>query len=88
MQPRTADRRATRFAVPLPVDGTLSWAVLRDAAAQPLIVDGRRLLDPGAMRTLGFRYEAVGSKDSSPDAISEPVNRPVRNGSPRPTSPG
>ena len=66
----------------------LDWAVLRDAAAQPLIVDGRRLLDPGAMRTLGFRYEAVGSKDSSPDAISEPVNRPVRNGSPRPTSPG
>jgi UDPglucose 6-dehydrogenase len=40
----------------------LDWAALRDAVGQPLIVDGRRLLDGNAMRTLGWRYEAVGSR--------------------------
>jgi UDPglucose 6-dehydrogenase len=40
---------------------TLEWAALRDEMSSPLIVDGRRLLDPHAVRGLGFRYEAVGS---------------------------
>jgi UDPglucose 6-dehydrogenase len=40
----------------------LDWAALRDAAGQPLIVDGRRLLDGDALRALGWRYEAVGSR--------------------------
>src|SRR5438132_6826453 len=33
---------------------------VRDAMRNPLIVDGRNLLDPGAARAAGFRYEGVG----------------------------
>jgi UDPglucose 6-dehydrogenase len=33
---------------------------VRDAMAQPLIVDGRNLLDPGQVRAAGFAYESVG----------------------------
>lgn len=39
----------------------LDWAALRDTMASPLVVDGRRLLDPEAMDALGYRYEAIGS---------------------------
>jgi UDPglucose 6-dehydrogenase len=59
----------------------LDWGVLRDAVAQPLIVDGRRLLDPDTMRALGFRYEAVGSRDSSNDAVSGARQQAGRAGS-------
>jgi UDPglucose 6-dehydrogenase len=40
----------------------LDWAALRVAAASPLLIDGRRLLDPDAMAALGYRYEAVGTR--------------------------
>jgi len=33
---------------------------LRDAMARPLIVDGRNLLDPAAVRAAGFAYEGIG----------------------------
>jgi UDPglucose 6-dehydrogenase len=44
------------------------WAQLREfpteesraAMRHPLIVDGRNLLDPEAVRRLGFEYEATG----------------------------
>jgi UDPglucose 6-dehydrogenase len=39
----------------------LDWAAARTLMATPLVVDGRRLLDPGAMRALGFEYERVGT---------------------------
>jgi UDPglucose 6-dehydrogenase len=39
----------------------LDWAAARPLMADPLVIDGRRLLDPAAMRALGFRYERVGS---------------------------
>jgi UDPglucose 6-dehydrogenase len=42
----------------------LDWASARDAMAVPLVIDGRRLLDPAMMRDLGFRYERVGSPGS------------------------
>jgi hypothetical protein len=32
--------------------------------AAPLVIDGRRVLDPVAMRKLGFDYERVGSPPS------------------------
>ena len=39
---------------------TLASPEVRDAMRTPLIVDGRNLLDPEAVRTLGFLYEGVG----------------------------
>jgi UDPglucose 6-dehydrogenase len=33
---------------------------VREAMAQPVIVDGRNLLDPEAARAAGFVYEGVG----------------------------
>jgi hypothetical protein len=30
------------------------------------VIDGRRLLDPGAMRDLGFAYERVGTPSGEP----------------------
>ena len=52
----------------------LDWAALRDLARQPLVVDGRRLLDPQAMRALGFRYERVGTRGIAPadEAVPAP----------------
>ena len=32
----------------------------RDAMANPLIIDGRNLLDPAAIRAAGFVYEGIG----------------------------
>jgi UDPglucose 6-dehydrogenase len=43
----------------------LDWRRVRAAVATPLLFDGRRLLDPAAMRGLGFRYERVGSPTSA-----------------------
>jgi UDPglucose 6-dehydrogenase len=46
---------------------------VRDAMSNPLIVDGRNLLDPGAARAAGFAYEGVGR----PSAASEPAETPA-----------
>jgi UDPglucose 6-dehydrogenase len=43
---------------------TLDWARARTIMATPLVIDGRRLLDPVTMRKLGFDYERVGSPPS------------------------
>ncbi len=46
---------------------------VRDAMRNPLIVDGRNLLDPGAARSAGFRYEGVGRPSPPlPAAAPEP----------------
>jgi UDPglucose 6-dehydrogenase len=50
--------------------GLLS-AEVRDAMRNPLIVDGRNLLDPGAARAAGFAYEGVGRSSSSFEAAAE-----------------
>ena len=42
----------------------LDWASARDRMTTPLVIDGRRLLDPAVMYGLGFRYERVGSPTS------------------------
>jgi UDPglucose 6-dehydrogenase len=52
--------------------GLLSPEV-RDAMSNPLIVDGRNLLDPGAARAAGFAYEGVGR----PSAASESAETPA-----------
>jgi UDPglucose 6-dehydrogenase len=47
----------------------LDWAHARGVMATPLVIDGRRLLDPAAMRDLGFDYERVGSPHVSPAPV-------------------
>ena len=42
----------------------LDWGHARSVMAGATIVDGRRLLDPQAMRTLGFAYQRVGSPNA------------------------
>jgi UDPglucose 6-dehydrogenase len=53
---------------------SLDWAAAAGRMHDPIVVDGRRLLDPGTMRGLGFRYESVGAPSGSrkPDA-AEPA---------------
>ncbi len=46
---------------------------VRDAMRNPLIVDGRNLLDPAAARAAGFRYEGVGRPSPS---LGAPVAAP------------
>lgn len=52
-----------------PVYRDVDWAAAREVMAQPVVIDGRRLLDPVLMATLGFDHRAVGSPDPEP-AIS------------------
>jgi UDPglucose 6-dehydrogenase len=49
----------------------LDWAHARGSMASPVVIDGRRLLDPAMMRDLGFDYERVGSPMSGAAAIRE-----------------
>ena len=39
--------------------------------ATPLIIDGRNLLDPEAVRSAGFAYEGIGRPTSSTDVLPE-----------------
>ncbi len=47
----------------------------RQAMRHPLIIDGRNLLDPAAVRALGFAYEGVGRVLSPSDVLPETVDR-------------
>jgi UDPglucose 6-dehydrogenase len=49
----------------------LPWGQLRETMRTPLLVDGRNLLDPGAMREAGYAYEAVGRATSPFAALAE-----------------
>jgi UDPglucose 6-dehydrogenase len=49
----------------------LTTVQVRDAMARPLIVDGRNLLDPDAVRALGFAYEGTGRRISATDVLPE-----------------
>ena len=44
---------------------------VRDAMAQPLIIDGRNLLDPAATREAGFAYEGVGRQSSAFESLPQ-----------------
>jgi UDPglucose 6-dehydrogenase len=50
----------------------LDWAELGSTMRRRLIVDGKRLLDPGRMRDLGFEYLAVGSPSVASAGIPAP----------------
>lgn len=41
----------------------LDWGRVRDLMAHPMIMDGRNLLQPGAMKKLGFEYHSMGRPD-------------------------
>jgi UDPglucose 6-dehydrogenase len=49
----------------------LATAETREAMRTPLIVDGRNLLDPDAVRAAGFTYEAIGRTSSDLNALPE-----------------
>jgi len=49
----------------------LPTAEIRDSMRSPLILDGRNLLDPAAVRALGFVYEGVGRPWSPADVLPE-----------------
>jgi UDPglucose 6-dehydrogenase len=38
----------------------LDWKRIHDSMARPLVLDGRNLLDPDAMREIGFEYHSIG----------------------------
>jgi UDPglucose 6-dehydrogenase len=44
---------------------------VRQAMANPLIVDGRNLLDPAETRSAGFVYEGIGRPSSPTDVLAE-----------------
>jgi UDPglucose 6-dehydrogenase len=41
----------------------LDWNRIRDAMARPLVLDGRNLLSPTEMKSLGFEYYSIGRPD-------------------------
>ena len=41
----------------------LDWARVRDSMARPLVLDGRNLLTPATMKSLGFEYHSMGRPD-------------------------
>src|SRR5437763_487009 len=53
----------------------LARAEVREAMANALIVDGRNLLDPPAVRAAGFVYEGIGRKSSPTDVLPETAER-------------
>ena len=58
---------------------SLASEEVRLAMANPLIVDGRNLLDPDATRRAGFAYEGIGRPTSLTDVLPEtPERQPAR----------
>ena len=47
----------------------------REAMRTPLIIDGRNLLDPAAVRAAGFAYEGIGRAVSPLDVFPETAER-------------
>ncbi len=41
----------------------LDWKRIHDSLARPLLLDGRNLVDPAAMKSIGFEYHSVGRPD-------------------------
>ena len=61
----------------------LPSAELRDSMRCPLIVDGRNLLDPAAVRAAGFVYEGIGRPMSPADVLPQtPEPEPEQASSP------
>lgn len=50
-----------------PEFAALKWAEIGRSMARPLIIDGRNLLSPKMMRSLGLEYESVGRPAENPN---------------------
>jgi UDPglucose 6-dehydrogenase len=57
----------------------LASAEVREAMANPLIVDGRNLLVPDEARAAGFVYEGIGRQSAPSDVVARPPE-PVSKG--------
>jgi len=44
-----------------PIYRDLDWAQVRSTMRSPTLIDGRRALDGDRLRTLGFRFEVIGT---------------------------
>ena len=55
---------------------TLASPEVRDAMARPVIIDGRNLLDPKAVRAAGFIYEGIGRPRHASPAEPQPALDP------------
>jgi UDPglucose 6-dehydrogenase len=53
-----------------PEFAALNWAVIGQSMARPLIIDGRNLLDPKMIRSLGMEYESVGRPEENSNNVS------------------
>ena len=53
----------------------LASEATRSAMANPLIIDGRNLLDPEETRRAGFAYEGIGRPTSPTDVLPETTDR-------------
>jgi len=53
----------------------LATPEVRESMRTPLIVDGRNMLDPDAVRSAGFRYEGIGRVSSDLDTLPETEER-------------
>ena len=49
-----------------PEFAALDWRAAHAIMASPVVIDGRRLLDPAAMRHLGYMYARVGTPSEEP----------------------
>lgn len=67
------DADALVIATEWPEYRDLDWAAIRDRMAQPIVIDGRRLLDGDMLRSIGIRHEVVGRGPRD-----EPVASPLR----------
>jgi UDPglucose 6-dehydrogenase len=54
---------------------TLARQEVREAMANPLLIDGRNLLDPAKVRAAGFVYEGVGRPGAPADVLPETAER-------------
>jgi UDPglucose 6-dehydrogenase len=66
-----ADADAAVIVTEWPELRALASEETRGAMANPLIVDGRNLLDPDETRAAGFAYEAIGRPAAQADAAAE-----------------
>jgi UDPglucose 6-dehydrogenase len=53
----------------------LATPEVREAMRHPLVIDGRNMLDPEAVRAAGFTYEGIGRAASSLRAVAETDER-------------
>ena len=60
------DAAAVVVATEWPEFASLPFGKLRERMAEPLLIDGRRLLDPSLLRSIGYRVSVLGTGEISP----------------------